>query len=214
MGIIYNTMLFIFEIEIVSFSSISRDYISLQAPYQIFVNPSSSPNNRFLVPLHLMFRFTLYIWCAILYCCYWYSYVSAFLTVSWVMTSPSVWLPSTHLIIQNFGKVEMSISRFLRRKLCFMGIIRNTMLFIFQMEMFSLFSISRDYISLQAPCEIFVDRAAWLESPVSHSVNSDVQIHAISLMFHTVLLLSILISLRNILIPLTYGNSGFAIELL
>jgi hypothetical protein len=97
--IICNTMLFIFEIEIVLFSSISRDYISLQAPCQIFVDRPPDLNHRFLVPLHLMFRFKFYIWCVMLHCCYWYSSLLAFLTVSWIMTSPSMWLKSMHLIV-------------------------------------------------------------------------------------------------------------------
>jgi hypothetical protein len=56
-------------------------------------------DDRFLVPLHLMLRFTSYIWCVLLHCCYWYSSLFAFLIVSWAMTSPSVWLKSGLLIV-------------------------------------------------------------------------------------------------------------------
>jgi hypothetical protein len=45
--------------------------------------------------------------------------------------------------------------------------------------MFSFSSISRDDISLQAPCQILVDGAAWFESSISYAVNSDVAIHFI-----------------------------------
>jgi hypothetical protein len=38
-------VLFIFEIEIVSFSSTSGDYISFQAPYRIFIDRSSIPRS-------------------------------------------------------------------------------------------------------------------------------------------------------------------------
>jgi hypothetical protein len=62
------------------------------------------------------------------------------------------------------------------------------MLFIFEIEMFSFSSISRDYISLQAPCQTFIDRPVWLESSISRSLASDVQIYFIYLMCHTALL--------------------------
>jgi hypothetical protein len=149
-----------------------------------------------------------------LHCCYWYSDFSAFLTASEIMASPSVGLKSMHLVTQNFGKVEMSISRFLRRKSkpCSVGIIHNTMLFIFKIEVFSFSSISRDYISSQAPCQIFIDWSGWLGRPISRSLVSDIQIHLRYLMFHPGLLLLMFISLRIILIPLTYGHSGFTIK--
>jgi hypothetical protein len=83
--------------------------------------------------------------------------------------------------------------------------IRNRNIFVF--------SISRDYISLQAPCQILVDRLACLESPIYHSVNSDIQIHCTYLSSHTVGLQFIFISFWNIFILLAYGHSGFAIEL-
>jgi hypothetical protein len=79
--------------------------------------------------------------------------------------------------------------------------------------MFLFSSISGDYPSLQAHCQIFLDRAVWLESPVSHSVDPDIQIHFIYLTSHTVFLIFISISLRNILIPFTYGHSSFVIKL-
>jgi hypothetical protein len=62
------------------------------------------------------------------------------------------------------------------------------MLLIFEIEIVSLVFISRDYISLQAPCQIFVDRSAWFESSIPRSLASDIQIHFIYLMCHTVLL--------------------------
>jgi hypothetical protein len=68
-----------------------------------------------------------------------------------------------------------------KSKLCSLWIIYNTVLFIFEIEMFLFSSIPRDYISLQAPCQIFVSRAAWLESLIPRSFASDVQIHFIRL---------------------------------
>jgi hypothetical protein len=72
---------------------------------------------------------------------------------------------------------------------------------------------SRDYISLQETCQIFLDQFACLRSPISRSLGCDVYRHLISLTCHTVLLTIIFISLRSILIPLTYGHSKFAIQL-
>jgi hypothetical protein len=63
------------------------------------------------------------------------------------------------------------------------------MLFIFQIEMFSFSSISGDVISLQALCQIFVDRPAWLESSIPRPLASDIHIHFIDGMCPTALLL-------------------------
>jgi hypothetical protein len=119
------------------------------------------------------------------------------------------------LIIQPFEKVEMLISRRLRRKskLYSILIIRNTMLLIFEISMFSFSSKFRDHISLQAPTQIFVNRSTWLESPISYRVNSIVQTHFISLTSQSIFLPFTFISLRKILIPLTCGHSGFAVQL-
>jgi hypothetical protein len=83
------------------------------------------------------------------------------------------------------GNVDISISS-KKIKLCSLRIIRNTMLFIFQIEMFSFSSISGDYISLQAPCQIFVNRSAWHGRPISRSLASNVQIHFIYIASNTV----------------------------
>jgi hypothetical protein len=68
------------------------------------------------------------------------------------------------------------------------------MLFIFETEIVSFSSISRHYTSLQASCQIFVDRPALLGRPISRSLASDVQIHFIYPMCHTALLLLIFIT--------------------
>jgi hypothetical protein len=73
--------------------------------------------------------------------------------------------------------------------------------------MVSFSSISRDYISLQEPCQIFVDWSAWFESPISHSVNSDVQIYFLYLMSHTALLWFIFIDFRVLDSIMSYGRS-------
>jgi hypothetical protein len=109
-------MFLIFQIEMLSFSSIFRDYILCK--HLVIFSSIGLPdlNHRFFVPLHLMFRFTLYIWCAILHWCYWYSSLFAFLTVPWIMTSPSVWLKSAPLIAdglsvpnQNFHSIVIVV---------------------------------------------------------------------------------------------------------
>jgi hypothetical protein len=112
------------------------------------------------------------------------------------MARSHVWWNSTDLIVQIFGKIGMLISRLFRRKsrLCSLGIIRNTVLFIFPIEMFSFSSISRDYMPLQVPCHMVVDWSAWFESSIPRSLESDVQIHFIYLMCHAALMLLIFLS--------------------
>jgi hypothetical protein len=78
--------------------------------------------------------------------------------------------------------------------------------------MFLFSSIPRDYISLQKPCRMFVDGLAWLESPISHSVNSDVQIYFIYLTSHVALLLFIFISFRVLNSIRSYGRSKYVIK--
>jgi hypothetical protein len=78
--------------------------------------------------------------------------------------------------------------------------------------MFSSSSIPRDYIFLQEPCRIFVDWPTWLESPISHSVNSDVQIYFIYLPSHAELLLFIFIAFRFLDSVMNYGRSKHVIK--
>jgi hypothetical protein len=73
--------------------------------------------------------------------------------------------------------------------------------------MFSFSSISRDYISLQAPCQIVVNRPAWLGRPISLAPAFDIQIHFIYLMCHTALLLLIFMSFRVLNSILRDGRS-------
>jgi hypothetical protein len=73
--------------------------------------------------------------------------------------------------------------------------------------MFLYSSISMDSIYMQEPCQIFLDRPAWHESPISHSVNSDVQIYFIYLTSHTALLWFIFITFRVLDSIMTYGRS-------
>jgi hypothetical protein len=78
--------------------------------------------------------------------------------------------------------------------------------------MFWFSSISRDYIPLQEPYQIFVDQPASLESPISHSVNSDGQIYFIYLTSHTALLLFIFIAFRVLDSIMSYGQSKHVIK--
>jgi hypothetical protein len=65
-------MLFIFQISMFSLSSISRDYILCKHPVRFSSIGSRGLNRQFLIPLILLFRFTLYIWRPSLYYCYSY----------------------------------------------------------------------------------------------------------------------------------------------
>jgi hypothetical protein len=73
--------------------------------------------------------------------------------------------------------------------------------------MFLFSSISRDYISLQAPCQIFVDQSAWLESSILHSLGFDVQIHFIYLTSQTALMFLIFIICCVLNSIVSYGRS-------
>jgi hypothetical protein len=158
-----------------SFSSISRDYPSLQAPCQIFVNRSvrfESSISRSLASdvqihfIYLTFQTTVF--------------VLIFITVC-VLNS-----------IVNYGRSErvikvggfdlfhflegrnVDISIFSKKiKWYSLGIIHNITLFRFQ-KMFSLPCTSRDYISLQAPCQIVFNWSVRFESSISRSLASDV----------------------------------------
>jgi hypothetical protein len=72
-----------------------------------------------------------------------YLSLSAFLTASRVVIIPNVWLNWTNLSVQNFEKVEMWISRFLRRKsqLSLQNIVYYTILFPFENKNFNFFHI-------------------------------------------------------------------------
>jgi hypothetical protein len=61
-------------------------------------------------------------------------------------------------------------------------------------QVFSISFISRDYISLQAPCQIFAEPSARLGSLISHSIDIDDPIHWTYLRCHAALLLLIFIT--------------------
>jgi hypothetical protein len=48
--------------------------------------------------------------------------------------------------------------------------------------------ISKDYPSLQAPCQIAAGPSAWLAQPIHHSLGSDVHINLVCLTYNTSLL--------------------------
>jgi hypothetical protein len=81
------------------------------------------------------------------------------------------------------------------------------MLFIFQIEIVSFSSISRDHIYLQAPCQIFVNWSVPFESSISRSLASDIQIHLIYLMCHSALFALILIVFRVLDRIMSYDRS-------
>jgi hypothetical protein len=78
--------------------------------------------------------------------------------------------------------------------------------------MFSFGSISRDYLSWQASCQVFVDRPAQFSSPISHSVNSDIQSNSTDLICHTALLLLIFIAFRVLGSSVNYDRSKRVIK--
>jgi hypothetical protein len=84
-----NTMLFLFQIERFRLLPYPGTEYLWKHPVRFLPIREPDLNHRFLVPLHLMFRFNLCIWYAIVHCCYWCSSLVAFLIVSWVMTSPN-----------------------------------------------------------------------------------------------------------------------------
>jgi hypothetical protein len=86
------------------------------------------------------------------------------------------------------------------------------MLFIFQMEILLFSSIYRDYMSLQAPCLIFVNRSGWLELSLPRSLASDVQIHFIYLTSHTALMLLTFISFCVLNSIMNYNSFHFMFQ--
>jgi hypothetical protein len=72
--------------------------------------------------------------------------------------------------------------------------------------------ISRDYISLQAPCQMVVNRSAWLESSLSRSLASNIQIHFIYLTCHISLTLLIFITFCALDNVVTYRRSKRVIK--
>jgi hypothetical protein len=73
--------------------------------------------------------------------------------------------------------------------------------------------ILRDYISLQATCQIFVDRPAPLRQPISHSQWSVIHSHLIYPTHNASLLSMIFTSLRLLYIIMSYDHSNFVTEL-
>jgi hypothetical protein len=73
--------------------------------------------------------------------------------------------------------------------------------------------ILKDYISLQAPCQIFVDRSAPFRQPISHSQCSDIHIHLIYPTHNDSLLLLIFTPVRLLYIIMSYDYSNFVTEL-
>jgi hypothetical protein len=56
-----------------------------------------------------------------------------------------------------------------------LGIIYSTVLFVLKFSILISFT-SKDYISLQAPSHVFIDWLARLREPISHSIESDIDI--------------------------------------
>jgi predicted CDP-diglyceride synthetase/phosphatidate cytidylyltransferase len=82
-----------------------------------------------------------------------------------------------------------------------------------QKVMFSIFFISKDFISLQELCQIVLDRFARFGSPISHSIHSDIHREFMSLTCHTVLLPVIFAVLRVLHSIIGYDRYKRVIEL-
>jgi hypothetical protein len=74
-------------------------------------------------------------------------------------------------------------------------------------ERSSISSISRDYISLQAPCQIFINEFIWLEASISRSVDYNARSHSIYMTCRTALLLLTFIIFRVLNNLMSYGRS-------
>jgi hypothetical protein len=146
-----------------------------------------------------------------LHCCWWFLYDFTFSKSSRIMVISKVWFNWGHLIIQNFETVEMLITRFLRwnLQLSFQGIIYNTLLFIFRDRSFRLLSypgttyFCKPLVRLLLIGPSVLDHRFLIPRSFGHDVYSDL----IFLTCPIVLLTIIFISLRIILIALTYGHS-------
>jgi hypothetical protein len=79
--------------------------------------------------------------------------------------------------------------------------------------MFSVIFISKNYISLQAPCLIFTERAARFEQRIYHSIHSVVSIQLIYLGWHASLWALIIIVFRVFDRIMSYDHSKCAIEM-
>jgi hypothetical protein len=79
--------------------------------------------------------------------------------------------------------------------------------------MFSISFICKEYISLQAPCQIFIGRSGRLGWPVPCSLISDIQIHFIHLASYPALLLLILATVPGLDSSMCLGHSKCVIEL-
>jgi hypothetical protein len=144
--------------EIVYHSFILKDYISLQAPCQIFWVHRCVFDNWFLISIPITFRATLHTWRIMLHYCQWYSSLFAFFILSWVMTILILWLNWTNSNVQKSEKVELWISRSVwwKSKLCFLGIIYNMTLFVFKIKYFIILSYWRTTYRCKQPVKTFI----------------------------------------------------------
>jgi hypothetical protein len=69
--------------------------------------------------------------------------------------------------------------------------------------------MSNDYVSLQAPCKIFVDRSVWFGQLITRSLAYDFHSDFIYQAEYTVLLLVSFISFRILVIELNCGHSMY-----
>jgi hypothetical protein len=67
--------------------------------------------------------------------------------------------------------------------------------------------------SLQAPCQLFLDRSPRLWQLISHSIDFDIQLHFMNMTSDPSLLLVILVAFRVLNIIMSYGRSKCVIEL-
>jgi hypothetical protein len=97
----------------------------------------------------------------VLHYCRWYSRLSILLSLSWVMIILILWLNWTNVNVQKSEKIEMWISRSVwwKSKLCSLGIIYNTTLFVFKIKYLIILSYWRTTYLCKPPV-----RFLWVHS--------------------------------------------------
>jgi hypothetical protein len=110
------------------------------------------------------------------------------------------------------GNVNISISS-MKIKIILLADYLEHHIVCIQKQIFLIYFISKDCISLQVLPQIVIDQLAWLGSPISRSISSDVHSHFICLTCHAASLPVMLISLQFILISLTCWQDHFALGL-
>jgi hypothetical protein len=134
LGVICNTILFVFDNKYLHFLSCLRTAHFCKHPLEFSLSVSRDLDHRFLSPLTLAFVTTSYTRGTMMRYCQQFLPLYAFLIASWVMAISNTWLNWMDVNVRNSEKVEMWISRFLqwKSKLSSMRTVWNVILFVFK----------------------------------------------------------------------------------